>query len=216
MLIHALPGMGADRRMYPSPWPQLPGFKAHDWVRYRGETTLSEVARSMCEAGGIQDGDLLVGSSLGGMVACEITKIRRIPALYLLGSAIHKEEISRLLSALHPLARLAPIEWVRVSAGKIPSEFTQMFTNIEAAFVRAMCAAIFKWDGLGPTSTKVFRIHGSRDLVIPPPPKADLLLSGGHLISVTHARECMSFIVNSNQSQGLGDGFDSSHALTVS
>jgi hypothetical protein len=93
-MIHALPGMGADRRMYPAPWSTLPGFTAHDWVRHSGEKSLPEIARSMCDAAGIHDGDKLVGSSLGGMVACEITKIRNIPVLYLVGSATRKEEVS--------------------------------------------------------------------------------------------------------------------------
>ena len=70
MTLHALPGMGADRRMYPEPWSTVPKFKAHDWIRHAGEKSLPEVAASMAEACGIQDGDVLVGSSLGGMVAC--------------------------------------------------------------------------------------------------------------------------------------------------
>ncbi len=41
-----------------------------------------------------------------------------------------------------------------------------MFTTIEASFVRAMCSAIFKWEGLGTPATRVFRIHGRRDLFV--------------------------------------------------
>ncbi len=193
-MIHAIPGMGADRRMYPAPWADLPDFSAHDWVRHSGERSLAEVARSMCEARAILDGDVIVGSSLGGMVACEMTKIRSIPVLSLIGSAVRKEEVSRLLAILHPLARVAPIEWLRVSAGKVPLELAKMFAGIEASFVRSMCSAIFQWNGLGVTSTKVFRIHGKHDLVIPPPKQADLLLDGGHLVSMTHAEECVAFI----------------------
>ena len=42
----------------------------------------------MCESCQIKDGDYLIGASLGGMVACEITKFRKIPRLYLIGSAV--------------------------------------------------------------------------------------------------------------------------------
>ena len=193
-MIHALPGMGADRRMFPEPWFSLPNFMAHNWIRHSGEKNLAEVARSMCEAQSIQDGDTLVGCSLGGMVACEITKIRKIPVLYLIGSATCKEEINSLLAILHPLAQVAPIDWLRFSAGKIPHELAQMFSNIEPSFVRTMCSAVFQWDGLGDTDTKIYRIHGKYDLVIPPPKKADLLLEGGHLISMSHADQCVEFI----------------------
>ena len=193
-MIHALPGMGADRRMYPAPWSDLPGFVAHDWVRHSGEKSLAEVARAMCTARNIRDGDVLVGSSLGGMVACEITKLRSIPALYLIGSATSKEDIGGLLAALHPLARVAPLDLVRLAAGKIPIELVQMFTAVEGSFVRAMCAAIFEWDGLGASPTRVYRIHGKHDLVIPPRGRVDLLLDGGHLLALTHAPQCVDFI----------------------
>lgn len=195
IMIHGLPGMGADNRMYPAPWSSLPGFEPHDWVRHSGEKSLSEMAQSMCDSCRIKDGDDLVGASLGGMVACEITKIRKIRRLFLIGSAVQKDEISTLLTFLHPLAKVAPIDWVRISAGKIPSELAQMFSGVEASFVRAMCAAIFQWNGLGPTTTQVIRLHGRHDIVIPPPKSVHLLVSGGHLISMTHAEECVNFIM---------------------
>ncbi len=198
IMIHAIPGMGGDHRMYPAPWPSLENFSAHDWVHYANEQTLADVARSMCEARGIRDGDVIVGSSLGGMVACEMTKIRKISALYLIGSAVKKEEVSTLLAMLHPLARIAPIEWIRVSVGKLPMELAQMFAGVEPSFIRTMCAAIFRWDGLGSTDTRIFRIHGKRDLVIPPPEQPDLLIDGGHLLSMTHPKECVAFIQATN------------------
>jgi hypothetical protein len=148
----------------------------------------------MCDFCRINDGDVMIGASLGGMVACEITKIRKISRLYLIGSAVRKEEISRLLAVLHPLVQVAPVDWLRISAGKIPMELAQMFTSTETPFVRAMCAAIFKWEGLVPNTTKVFRLHGRHDFVIPPPKTVDLLIDGGHLISMTHAEECTEFI----------------------
>jgi pimeloyl-ACP methyl ester carboxylesterase len=193
-MIHALPGMGSDKRMFPSPWGTLPDFAAHNWVQHKGEKTLAEVAHSVCAARGIKDGDILIGASLGGMVACEIAKIRKIPRLYLIGSATRNEEVNRLLAGLHPLAWVAPLGWLGFSAARIPMELAQMFAGIEVSFVRAMCSAIFEWKGLGISETKVIRIHGRRDVVIPPPEKVDLLLDGGHLISITHAEDCVDFI----------------------
>ena len=158
----------------------------------------------MSDAAGIRDGDTLVGSSLGGMVACEITKIRKIPVLYLIASATRKEEVSVLLATILPFARLAPIDWLRFSAGKIPTELAQMFAGSEGSFLRAMCSAVFEWDGLGVSGTKVYRIHGRHDLVIPPPPSVDLSLDGGHLISISHAQACVEFIKAKQQSRASG------------
>ena len=186
--------MGADRRMYPAPWTSLPDFVAHGWGPYAGEKTLPAMAASMCAARGIRDGDVLVGASLGGMVACEIAKIRNIRALYLVGSAIRKEEVNGWLAACHPLVKVVPLGWLQVSAGKIPAPTAAMFSVADAEFIRTMCAAIFKWEGLVNTAAKVYRIHGRHDLVIPPPVNVDLLLDGGHLIALSHAAACVDFI----------------------
>jgi pimeloyl-ACP methyl ester carboxylesterase len=193
-MIHALPGMGADRRMYPDAWRVLSDFIAHDWISHASEQTVQAVARSVADAWDIRDGDVLVGSSMGGIVACEITKIRKISRLYLVGSAISKSEVNTLLSVLHPLAKFAPIEWMKVSSGSIPSELAQMFTGVNASFIRAMCSAIFSWEGLGDTQTQVVRIHGRSDLVIPCPKHVDLIVNGRHLIAMSHAKECADFI----------------------
>lgn len=193
-MIHALPGMGADHRMFPEPWSDLPGFTAHDWRNAKRAHILPELAAAVAADWQIQDGDTLVGCSLGGMVACEVTKLRKIPRLFLVGSAIQKDEINTWLAALHPFIDLAPIDWLRLSASKVPGELASMFAESDPEFVRAMCKAIFQWDGQVGTRTKVFRLHGRHDLVIPPPRQADLLLEGGHLVAMTHALECVAFV----------------------
>jgi pimeloyl-ACP methyl ester carboxylesterase len=193
-MMHALPGMGADHRMFPEPWSQLPDFIAHDWPGYSGEITLGDVALALCDKYAIRDGDSLIGASLGGMVACEITKIRKIETLYLIGSAINKQEVNSLLIALSSLAEITPVEWLKFSAGKIPSDLMQMFAEADAAFVRTMCRAIATWDGLPAPNTRLYRIHGRYDFVIPLPHAVDLVLNGGHLITMTHAQECVAFI----------------------
>jgi pimeloyl-ACP methyl ester carboxylesterase len=193
-MIHALPGMGADQRMFPTPWDTLPEFTAHDWPPHRGEKTLAEVAVRLCREFEINDGDIVIGTSLGGMVACEVAKVRKLNALYLVGSATAREEVSRLLAILHPLADLAPLEWLRHSAARLPSDVARMFAGAEPSFIRQMCRAIFEWEGLGSVPIRCVRIHGRRDIVIPAPQRAELLLNGGHLITMTHARECVSFI----------------------
>jgi pimeloyl-ACP methyl ester carboxylesterase len=193
-MIHALPGMGADHRLFPAPWNTIPDIALHDWPHYEGEKTLAEVAHSLCRHFSIREGDSLVGVSLGGMVACEITKLVKIRSLFLVASAANKAEVSGVLSALHPLANVAPLEVIQRLAGKVPNELAAMFQQSDPDFVRAMCRAVFAWDGLGATATPCFRIHGRQDLVIPPPPKVDLLLEGGHLISMTHAKQCAECI----------------------
>ena len=193
-MIHALPAMGTDRRIFPDPWSTLPGFIAHDWPRHRGERTLSEVARRVAEVYAIRDGDSIIGTSLGGMIACEVAKIRRLRRVFLVGSATHKTQISRMLTWLHPVAGIVPFRLLQIGARRLPNLPAQMFGAVEASFVRVMCAAIFRWDGLGDLTVPCVRIHGRRDWVIPPPTGVEHLLDGGHLIAISHARECAALV----------------------
>ncbi len=152
----------------------------------------------------IRDGDSLVGASLGGIVSCEIAKFRKIQTLFLIGSAKSKNEVNSFLSILHPFVDIAPISWLQFSAGKIPSDLTQMFADVDASFIRAMCRAIFNWNGFESSATRVFRIHGLHDFIIPPPADVDLLFDGGHLLSMTHAKECVAAIMKfQNEKNGV-------------
>ncbi|HVY23200.1 MAG TPA: alpha/beta hydrolase [Steroidobacteraceae bacterium] len=193
-MIHALPGMGGDHRMYQGVWNTLPNFIAHDWPAYQGETTIGTLAISVCDACGIQDGDILVGSSLGGMVACEILKTRRISKLFLVGSAISPQEISPIFRIFHPLSGATLLKMLQRVTTHISYTATQMFASADVNFMLAMRKAIFEWKGLESTEEIVRRIHGRSDFVIPLPDKVERVLDGGHLITMTHAEECVDFI----------------------
>lgn len=196
-MIHVLPGMGADHRMYPGPWRDISGAVFVDWPRGAGHDSLASLAKQIVADAGVADGDVVVGASLGGMVACEIAGIRRLRRLILVGSAKGPDEISGILHLLHPLADLAPLEFVQRACGKLPSELSSMFADAEPAFVRSMCRAIFRWEGLGEGLIDVCRIHGRHDFVIPPPKKGAAIIDGGHLIAMTHPDECVRFVLAS-------------------
>src|SRR4051812_26982519 len=102
-MIYVLPGTGGDRRMYPGPWQALPEAKFIEWPRYAGESSLEEVAARLVALHQIPDGSTVVGSSLGGMIGCEIARLRTLRELVLVGSALHQKEISPWLARLHPL-----------------------------------------------------------------------------------------------------------------
>jgi len=194
-VIFALPGMGADHTMYGPAWHGLPDSRFLDWPTHNGERTIAAIAARVIEEAEITDGAMVIGSSLGGIVACEIARLRQLRQLVLVGGAARKEEISPLLRLLHPLAPLAPIEFIQRAASKIPGEVTGMFNQAQASFIRAMSLAIFEWEGLDDARAKPLRIHGRHDHVIPLPPAVDLVLDGGHLIDMTHPEPCVAFIL---------------------
>lgn len=193
-MIHVYPGMGATSAMYNEDWRMLDDATFHDWPKWNGETSLKLWAERLIEEHRIREGDIIIGSSLGGMIACEIANQLDLREVILLGSATDPQEISSLLAWLKPLAKFAPIEALQFSGSKVPSEIADMFSQSDPQFIRAMCQAIFDWQGL-TTKVKVTRIHGAKDLVIPCPQNADQIIpKAGHLIAYTHPKECLEFI----------------------
>ena len=192
--LYALPGMGADERMFPAPWNKLPEFVAVDWSSSLDRRTLVDVARSIVETHKIKDGDVIVGTSLGGMVAAEIAQLRSLSRLILIGSAISPAEVNPLLTKLSVLADYTPIEWLQFSAASIPADLCQMFGETDAVFIRAMCHEIARWSGYVPGTERLSRIHGRYDYVIPIPSQVDYVIDGGHLIAMTHAPECVGIV----------------------
>jgi pimeloyl-ACP methyl ester carboxylesterase len=193
-MIYALPGMGADRRMYSGAWKSLPNCTFLNWPPYAGESSISAVAKRIIAGQKIQADDIVIGSSLGAIVACEIGKIIPVGGLVLIGGAKRKEEINALLALIHPLVDLAPLTFIQRMSGKVPSDLSQMFSDGDAGFIRAMCRAIFDWEGLGDTHVNLLRIHGRKDRVIPLPERVQHVFDGGHLIAMTHSQRCVEII----------------------
>lgn len=193
-MIYLLPGMGADRRMYPAPWDELPSSIVLEWAPYFGEQSLSAVAAAIGRRHSFDGETWIVGSSLGGMIALELAKVVPVKGVILIGSARSPSEIGPLLRILTPLLEMTPLAFLQQLARKAPSELIQMFSASDPAFIRAMCRGIFQWEGRTDPALRVHRIHGRHDLVIPLPANADCVLDGGHLIAMTHAQECVDYV----------------------
>ncbi len=194
-MIFVLPGMGADNSMYAGSWKNLSDSVFLDWPCYRGEKSISDVAERMIEGNSISTGDILVGSSLGGMVACEIAKRYHPKVLFLLGSARDKNEIHGALAKLYPLISFIPIAALQTMASLTSNSTLSMFRRSEPEFIRAMCRAIFGWEGLGQVPFPVKRIHGKYDRIIPEPSGVDVSLNCGHRVAMHHPEACVDAIL---------------------
>ena len=186
--------MGTDGRLYSRVWQQLPDSVCLNWPEYRGEKTIEAIARRMVEENQIPDGSVIIGTSLGGMVGCEIARLRSLRALVLVSSAVHPEEVNRFFCKSHPTIDWIPIQLLQTLAGAVPMAVPQMFHHGHPSFIRAMCHAIFRWKGLEKNLITPLRIHGTGDFLIPLPKSVDKTIRGGHLIVRSHAQECVDFI----------------------
>jgi hypothetical protein len=195
---HFYPGMGATSSMFGELWRKEFDGQFHDWPEWRGETSITDIAKRIIEEHKIESGDTVIGTSLGGIVACEIANLIDLERVVLIGSAKSKEEINRILSTLHPLIDLAPIPFIQMSSGKLPNDLAEMFSHSDPAFIRNMSKAIFAWEGFD-SEVPVLRIHGTKDLVIPNTKETNHEIDGGQLIAMTHRLECIEAIKAGSQ-----------------
>lgn len=193
-MIFLLPGMGANSKMYQGAWLDVNPATCIDWPSYKGDASLPELARRVATHYRIKNNDILIGSSMGGMVALEISKLLHLDRVVLVGSAIDVSEMNSLLTFLTPFVDFAPIEFFQKLAGRHDSLFQQMFASSDAVFMRTMCKAISTWDGYPGNLSNVTRIHGEKDKVIKCPRDCHVIKRGGHLIPISHARECVDII----------------------
>jgi len=189
-----LPGMGATEAMYEGSWSEVEGAIFINWPKYEGEVSLEQVAEKLIQEYGISGEDELIGTSLGGMIACEIARLVSAKRVILVGSASAPSEVRTVLKYLSSLANITPIEMVQLLCGKYDAKLLKMFKETDAKFIRMTSKAIFKWSGLDTDQIEAVRIHGKKDKVIVPEGKTDLLIDGGHLIVMTHADECVEYL----------------------
>lgn len=200
MKTFILPGMGANTLMYPEQsYKHLHEVSFIDWPPYAGETSLGQVAESIIDLHGINDHHLLGGSSLGGMVSIEIAKQARCEKVILIGSATDPGFINPILQKLSAFVHITPIKLAKMFADTVNlyahSELLSMFEDAEEAFIKAICKALFKWEGLAHYNGAIHHIHGEHDRVIfPPDDGAEIIPKGGHLIAYSQADMVAKFI----------------------
>ena len=195
-----LPGMGADSRMYPGKdYERLADVAFVEWPKFTGQKTIEDVARSVIGEYRIDKQCIIGGSSLGGMVALEIAKSVGIAKVLLIGSATNPSYVNPTLEKLSALAELTPLKLIQTFVGKANLSgmhiALSMFEQADPDFIKAMCKAIFRWEGKGDYKGEICQVHGSEDKVIfAPQADVQIIEGGGHVISMTHGHIISEFL----------------------
>lgn len=195
---YILPGMGADSKMYSGPWRELKECRFIDWPPYNNERTIRELAATIIDKYSINKNDIVIGSSLGGMTGLEIAGILGLKKVYLLGSALSSRELSFLSRNLIPCAKKPVVKASQFIASFSKDIFLRTYSKVDPDFIISMSKAILNWQGFKGDLKIIRRIHGRKDPLIkcPDNSEAEVIENGGHLIAITHARECVNFVKN--------------------
>lgn len=204
MTLHLIPGIGGTADMfrdYRFPFP----VRAHDYPRPpSADWSFADYARCQAATQGIEAGDVLVGMSLGGLMACEIAKQLPIRKLVLVSSGTRAEHIAPWLRWLSPLSPHVPFRWLqRVTVpvgtfGEVRQRTLRMFKASDPDFLAWGCLNAPRWEGLDhhPDLTQ---IHGAWDPVFPPRLQRGrlhhLLPHAGHITLLRQHREINALLL---------------------
>ena len=191
--------MGADATMYGPAFKNVQDVQYLDWPTYNNEKSIKDISIRIIHEYNIQSSDIVGGSSLGGIVAAEIAKHIEVKKIILIGSTLTPDQISPILKKLSVLSEIAPINLIKAFVGKAgvisKNHLLKVFGNVDSAFIKAMCKAVFEWSGNPAPQCDYSHIHGAKDLVISPPQTgATIITDAGHLIPISHEEEVAAFL----------------------
>ncbi|RYZ55588.1 MAG: alpha/beta hydrolase [Sphingobacteriales bacterium] len=201
MRIYFISGLGADRRVFGRLKFSKDIEVVHiDWIPAREEESLEAYSHRMLEFIDTSVPFSLLGLSMGGMVAVEISKLKRPQHLFLVSSAACASDLPELYRRFGSagLLKLVParlmvwphpaVYWYFGARDEADRKLVRdIMKDTDPAFVKWAVGAILSWrNSLVPV--RPLRIHGGSDKVLPPCKDTDVLVDGaGHLMVWTHA-----------------------------
>lgn len=211
MRLVLFPGMGADARMYDGLRRRGLRFTVPPWLNPLPGDDLERYARRYVAAGLVQDGDVVGGSSFGGMLAQAIAAHLRPAALVLIGSCRSAAALPALARRLAPWAPATPLGIFTAprALGRLALRLgirradeirmvLAMMSATDPRQLRWMCAVAGTWPGARVPPCPVHQLHGRRDRIIPLAGSGaqDVLPAAGHAIALTHPREVAAWLLS--------------------
>lgn len=201
MKVYLLPGIGCDHRLFDR--MDLTGLDVvkMDWPEFKPGCSLASIARDLSIHVNADEPHILVGVSMGGMVAQELAVTTSPVKVVLISSWTGPGEWSMLARAGSVLQLYRGIThftmWATWPAKRILGQrdraadllLWEMARAETATKIRIGTGAILRWKG-SPWKGPIVRIHGDNDRVTPMRFPVDHVVRGGaHIMVLTRAEE---------------------------
>jgi pimeloyl-ACP methyl ester carboxylesterase len=207
--VYLIPGMGADRRLYSRMNIAHGNVRVLEWQPHRNARNLEEYAHIMAEKIDTKR-NVIVGSSMGGMMAVELSRIVKPLSTILLSAPTGRHQFPPLLKAVHRTrlsSLLRPHQIMKASwladtfMGFRNAEERELFHSMLRSngpeFIHFSLKAVLGWQNTRPPEGDFIQILGDRDKLFTPKriPDAMVLAGGGHFTAFEKAEE-LSGIIN--------------------
>jgi len=201
--IYCIPGLGADENVFQNLDLSFAKPVFIKWIEPAPNDTLSTYALRLRKQFIDEDNPLILGLSLGGMLAVEIAKTMPSAKAIILSSAKISSEIPFYWKMFRylPVHKFLPQVSIKNTAGiqqyflsahspEIKKYLIAARTKADVRFCRWALDAIFNWNNLVAPSN-IIHIHGTGDRLLPfRYVKADVSIkNAGHLMIMENAGE---------------------------
>ena len=176
--IYLIAGLGADTRVYNNIDLHDHEVTPVDWIEPHQEDTLNTYAQKLIHQYNILPNSVIIGNSLGGMIAVEMAKQIPVKKVILISSIKANNEAPRYFSFFRnlPVYKIIPGKWftslgfmIKPLFGHMNAEdawlFSDMLKNSSPTFVKWAMGAVLHWknDIIPPN---LFHITGDKDLLV--------------------------------------------------
>ena len=208
--IFLISGLGADTRIYNNIDLANHDVTCVDWIEPNQTDTLAIYAQKLIYQYHITPDSIVIGNSLGGMLAIEIAKFIALKKAILISSIKTIGEAPRYFSFFRmlPVYKLMPGKWmpkvghlVKPVFGKMKVDdawlFSDMLQNSSPVFLKWAMGAVLKWDNK-TIPPNVVQITGDKDLVFNYKRIKDaIIIKGGtHIMIFDKANEINKLLKN--------------------
>ena len=202
--IFLIAGLGADTRIYNNiELPENYNVTPIDWIEPHNSDSLVTYAQKLIYQYDIKPKAILIGNSLGGMLAIEIAKKVNPDKVILISSIKTIDEEPRYFKVFRklPVHKLVPNRMlnsmgflIELVFGKMNEAdawlFKDMLQKNSPIFLKWAMGAALYWDNkIIPPN--VYHIHGDKDLVFPIKPikNVTIVKGGTHIMVFDKAKE---------------------------
>ncbi|MFL5787696.1 MAG: alpha/beta fold hydrolase [Flavisolibacter sp.] len=203
MKVYFLAGIAADGRLFKH-IKLPPGYEAIfiNWIKPLENEKIDEYAKRLTYNINTEEKFILVGLSLGGIVATEIAKLHQPEATIILGSVTTSNQLPPYYKWLHKLKvnKIIPGSFYKWASGikhRLTKESKEdkallinMIRNADPDFIFWGTNAVPEWNN-SISPSPLYHIHGTRDEIFPIKfvKPTHVIKKGGHLLALSHYNE---------------------------
>ncbi len=206
---YLIPGMGADRRIFENFNLQNGVIHYLEWTDHGDAKSLSEYALFIAQR--IQtDNNIIIGSSMGGMMAVELSRIVKPKLTVLVSAPTGVHQFPRLLKTVrrlrihkavkpHNIPKLYKLAdtFMGFKNEQQRSMFYDMIEKLGPRFVHFSVGAVLEWTNKEDPFGEFIQIIGTKDVLFDyRKMKSPFILEGGGHFSAFDRGEEVSKIIN--------------------